>query len=65
MKQEIVHFWATAKHGYDQSGWLFYLLGSGFVLSQFFGLAGPAGVVFALGCFYGIGRLHKSIKGAG
>lgn len=61
-RSRILRFFSTAKHGYDQTYWIFVLLGSGALLNQAFGIAGPISVVVVFFFFYWMGRIHFKIE---
>jgi hypothetical protein len=61
IKDRAIQVWATTKHGYDESYWIFFTLGGGAVLSSYFGWAGAFGAGLTLACFYVIGRVHSEV----
>ncbi len=61
-RSRILRFFSTAKHGYDQTYWIFVLLGSGALLNQAFGIAGPIAVVIIFFFFYWMGHIHFKVE---
>ena len=56
--QAAIHLWQTAKYGYDQASWFFWVIGGFAVLGKLLGLAGIAAVGVTLFGFYAIGWAH-------
>lgn len=63
LKESALHLWTTTKYGYNETYWIFVVIGSGAIFGQLFGITG-IGAVFATLCvFYAFGQAHKKITG--
>ena len=61
----IYHVWVTAKKGYDNYAWIFFIGAIGTILGAFLKLtSAAAAVIIAFVFFYLTGRFHTKLERA-